>query len=278
MSDTSKTYKELASPYFAEVFSLIEKVCKVLKVPIYLIGAHAKIILMLEKGIRPSRGTKDIDFAIMIPDITSYDHFLTELEKAGFRKVREPYRVIYDKTNTVVDILPFGQIEEESTIKFTDRNTELSVLGMGEVLDKAIQIGHEGFEIRVPPLVGIMILKLISWSEKPDRKKDLDDTFEIIKDYFEFSQEDFYTNHLEMVDKLNTENFILEAGSFMIGVEMGKIMKEDSLLRDTILKIINSELNESPGSISIYFVQKEYFKDLKKVKRVFTLIWQGIND
>jgi len=277
MSNTSKTYKDLASPHFGEVFSFIEKVCIEQNVPIYLIGAHARIILMLEKGVLPSRGTKDIDFAIMIPDISSYDRFLSELEKVGFRKVKEPYRVIYDKTNTVVDVLPFGQIEEEGTIKFTDRKTELSVLGMGEVLDNAIQIEHEGFTIHVPPLVGIMILKLISWSEKSDRKKDLDDSFEIIKDYFEFSKDNFYENHLEMVDELNDENFILEAGSYMIGVEMGKIMKENSLLRNSISKIINSELNESPGSISIYFLQKEYFKDHTLAKRVFTLIKQGMN-
>jgi len=59
---------------------------------------------------------------------------------------------INDKTNTVVDILPFGQIEEEGTIKFTDRKTELSVIGMGEVLDGAIKIKHEGFELKLPPL------------------------------------------------------------------------------------------------------------------------------
>ncbi|MDT8394607.1 MAG: hypothetical protein RQ761_12240 [Bacteroidales bacterium] len=276
MSDTSKTYKELASPHFGEVFSLIENVCKKQNVPVYLIGAHAKIILMLKEGIRPARGTKDIDFAIMIPDISSYDNFLSELEKYGFRRVQEPYRVIYGKTNTVVDILPFGQIEEEGTIKFTDRKTELSVLGMEEVLDSAIQIEHEGFDVSVPPLVGLMILKLISWSEKPDRHRDLDDSYEIIKDYFEISQENFYQNYLEMVDELNAENFTLEAGSFMVGVEMGLLMKENSILRNTILKIVNNELNESPGSISIYFLQKKYFNDHNLVKRVFTLIDQGI--
>lgn len=129
MSNTSKTYKELASAHFAEVFSLIEKVCKEHNIPVYLIGAHAKIILLLEKGIIPARGTKDIDFAIMIPDLASYDNFLSSLLEVGFRKMSEPYRVNFEKTDTIVDILPFGQIEEEGIIKFTNRKTELSVLG-----------------------------------------------------------------------------------------------------------------------------------------------------
>jgi len=276
MSDTSKTYKELASPHFADVFSLIEKVCKELAVPVYLIGAHAKVVLLLEKGIIPARGTKDIDFAVMMPDLDSYDNFLSSLLKVGFRKMSEPYRVKYDKTDTIVDILPFGQIEEEGTIKFTDRKTELSVLGMGEVLDKAIQIDHEGYVVSLPPLVGLMILKLISWSQKPERKKDLDDSYEIIKDYYEISKEFFYRGHAEMVDEISEDNFMLMAGSYMIGVEMGKIMKVNSLLQDTVLNIIQSELEEKPGSISIYFLQKGFFKDHQIVREVFTLINKGL--
>lgn len=278
MSNTSaKTYKELASPHFGEVFALIEAICKGQNIAVYLIGAHARIILHLEKGIQPMRGTRDIDFAVMIPDIETYDNFLTELEKAGFRRVQEPYRVIYDKTDTVVDILPFGQIEEEGTVKFTDRKTELSVVGMGEVLDGAIKIRHEGFDVKVPPLVGIMILKLISWREKPDRKKDLDDVFEIIRNYFEISKDSFYANHLDIVDELNTENFIIEAGSFMIGKEMGKIIKKESVLRTSIMDIIKKEIEEKPGSISLYFLQKEYFKDYTFIKRIFSLILKGLN-
>lgn len=271
------TYKELASPHFGEVFSLIEGICKKQKIPVYIIGAHAKIILLLEKGIKPGRGTKDIDFAIMIPDIVSYNSFLAVLEKVGFRKTSEAYRVIYDKTDTVIDILPFGQIEEEGTVKFTDRKTELSVVGMEEVLEGAVEIKHEGFNVKVAPLAGIMILKLISWKEKPYRTKDLDDIHEIILNFFEFSKDNFYKNHLYLIDELISDNFIIEAGSFMIGKEMGGIIKTNSFLRTSILDIINKEINEKPGSISIYFYQNEYFKDYALISRIFSLIHKGLN-
>lgn len=278
MIDTSgKTYKELASSHFGEVFSLIEEICRKQKIPVYLIGAHAKIILLLEKGIKPNRGTKDIDFAVMMPDHASYESFLAALEKAGFRKTNEPYRVIYDKTDTVVDILPFGQIEEEGTVKFTDRKTELSVVGMEEVLDEAINIEHEGFDVKVAPLAGIMILKLISWKEKQNRTKDLDDVYEIIRDFFEFSKDSFYENHTDLIDELSSDSFIIEAGSFMIGKEMGEIIKKNSFLRTSILDIINKEINEEPGSISSYFYQKDYFKDYALIKRIFLLILKGLN-
>lgn len=279
MSNTlGKTYKELASPHFGEVFALIEEICREKHFPVYLIGAHARIILLLEQGIKPMRGTRDIDFAIMIPDIATYDSFLSALKKVGFRKVKEPYRVIYEKTNTVVDILPFGQIEEEGTVKFTDRKTELSVIGMEEVLNGAIKIKHEGFDVNLPPLVGIMILKLISWNEKPDRTKDLDDIYEIINNYWEIAQGSFYENHIDLIDELNEDDFIIEAGSLMIGIEMGEIIRKESLLRTMILDIIQKEIDEEPGSISLYFLQKDYFENYEQIKRIFMLIHKGLDE
>lgn len=276
MNTSDKTYKALVSPFFDEVFQIIEKTCKSHNVPVYLIGAHARIFLFLEKGIKPGRGTGDIDFAVMMPDMASYDSFLKALIKDGFRKVKEPYRLIYDETDTVVDILPYGQIEEEGTVKFTDRKTELSVIGLEEVLSESVEIKHGGNSINMPPLIGILILKLISWSEKNDRKKDLDDICEIIKNYFEYSSEIFYKKYLDIIDELNDKNFILEAGSYMIGADIKNITATNESLNKLIQELIDNELQESPGSISIYFLQKDYFEDHKLVKRVFKLINRGL--
>ncbi len=272
-----KTYKELASLHFKDVFTIIEEVCRNHGIPVYLIGAHARILLMLKEGLEPARGTKDIDFAIMIPDIDSYDSFMSDLIDMGFRKVNEPYRVILDKTNTVVDILPFGQIEEEGTVKFTDRKTELSVIGMEEVLDKAIKLEHEGFEIKVPPLVGIIVLKLISWDEKLYRTKDLDDIYEIIRDYFNVANDEFYEKYTSILDELNEEDFMIESGAFMIGIGIKNIIEESSYLKQKIIEIIDKELGEEPGSIGEYFLQQNHFDNYRTVKRIFSLISKGIS-
>jgi len=70
-----KTFKELSLPFFKEVYKLIDKVCTEYGVQFYLIGAQARDIHLLESNIRPTRGTKDIDFAIMLPDIETYCRF-----------------------------------------------------------------------------------------------------------------------------------------------------------------------------------------------------------
>lgn len=57
MSISNQTYKELAIPYFKEVFDSIDEVMMKLKVPYYLIGASAIALELLKEGIKPSRGT-----------------------------------------------------------------------------------------------------------------------------------------------------------------------------------------------------------------------------
>ena len=65
MSTLNQTYKELAIPFFKESFDCIDEVMQDLNIPYYLIGVNAIALELLKKGIKPSRGTKDIDFAVM---------------------------------------------------------------------------------------------------------------------------------------------------------------------------------------------------------------------
>jgi predicted nucleotidyltransferase len=141
----------------------------------------------------------------------------------GFRKVIEPYRIIHDPTNTVVDLLPFGKIEEKGTVKFTDRKTELSVVGFSEVLKTPdIKKLDEDTTVQVTPLEGIIIMKLISFNDKPERTKDLDDIHDILIHYFELNDERFYENVPEILDEFAETDFRLEAGAWLAGHDTGR--------------------------------------------------------
>jgi len=70
MTTSGQTYKELAIPYFKEVFQIIDEVLSERGIPYYLVGVNAIALELLEKGHKPSRGTKDIDFAIMISSMS----------------------------------------------------------------------------------------------------------------------------------------------------------------------------------------------------------------
>ncbi|GAA3573316.1 nucleotidyl transferase AbiEii/AbiGii toxin family protein [Snuella lapsa] len=196
MSTSSQTYKELAIPYFKEVFDCIDKVMVKLNIPYYLIGASAIALELLKKGIKPSRGTKDIDFAIMISSIQEFETIVQELSNFGFIKVSAPWTLYNDTFNVAIDLLPFGEIEENHTINFNERYTDLHVFGFREVLQDPQTVQIEEKSIQVPSLPGMIILKLIAWSDRPEeRDTDLYDILRIIKHYFELDFDDIVEHH-----------------------------------------------------------------------------------
>ncbi|MBK9317509.1 MAG: hypothetical protein IPM91_00850 [Bacteroidetes bacterium] len=232
----------------------------------------------MENGIKPGRGTNDIDFAVMLPEMDVYEHLKERIIDRGFRKVNEPYRLIFDKTDTVIDLLPFGEIEEEGTVIFTDRKTELSVVGMKEVNDHSVVVNFQDFSITISPLVGIVILKLISFSDKPERKKDLDDIYVILNSYFEINKEEFYESHTDMLEEIETDNFILLAGARMMGRDIKKIIAISPVLTTRIVGILELELQEQTGSITQYFLSRELYKEHGLVKSIFIQILKGIEE
>lgn len=275
---SKKTYRELVLPYLKDAFLIIDNVCNDLGISYYLIGAQARNFHLLENGIFPARGTKDIDFAVMLPEIKSYDRMKDHLVENGFRKISEPYRLIHDLTNTVIDLLPFGEIEEEGTVKFTERETELSVIGLKEVSEHTVVANLDEITIKVSPLEGIVILKLISFNEKTERKKDLDDISEIIRNYFDINNNRFFQEHLDIVDQIEADDFIQLAGARLLGRDMKKILIQTEKLSKHIGEIIRNELEENPGSITQYVLSKSLFRDYQLTKDIFTQLLKGITE
>lgn len=172
MTNSSKsTYRELAIPYFLEVFQLIDEVLHQHQVPYYLIGVNAISLKLLQDGIKPSRGTKDIDFAIMVSSFEVYDSIKNDLIKKGFNAVKAPYTLYHPQYKVAIDLLPFGDIEENDTINFHEREVEMVVLGFKETLEEAeTLVLDEPLVVKVPPLHGMCVLKLIAWSDRPEHR------------------------------------------------------------------------------------------------------------
>jgi predicted nucleotidyltransferase len=273
-----KTYKELSNPFIAEVYALIDGVCKKNNISCYLIGAQARDINLLESGIRPMRGTMDIDFAVMLPDMNTYENVFKELLDVGFRKTNMPYRIIYDKTDTVIDILPFGEIEEVGTVKFIERQVMLSVIGFKEVNEIAQEIQVGDLVIRVTPMEGIFILKLVSWNEKPiDRSKDLEDLQFILKNYFELNSEIIYDHHTDFFEEISEQNFQILAGARVLGRDMAKALNLSQQLKLKIENILKHRLQNKLGDMNHY--QNEFRDEIESMNKIIIeQILKGINE
>ena len=203
MNSSDQTYKQYSFADHKEVYGILETVFHKKKIKYYLIGANARDVQMYKVGVKPNRGTADIDFAIMVPDIEVYDSVFNELCDLGFRRTRENYRLFYEKTNTAIDLMPYGEIEQDYTVNFTERDLTLSVLGFNEVGSEMelVRIVEEGYDLNVSPVEGLLILKLVSWSENPEaRTKDLDDISALLNIVWEFYEEEAYEHHQDLFD------------------------------------------------------------------------------
>lgn len=246
---SKKTYKELAIPHFKEVFEIIDTVMTPKGYPYYLIGASALALEFLEQGIKVFRGTKDIDFAVMLSRLEQYEEIMDQLKSYGFSRVQNvPHRVYNNNLRVEVDILPFGQIEQGHTIQFLDKKTELHVLGFTEVLKNAEKYQFEGMTIAVPTLPGMVLLKLIAWSDRPDRRMhDLADILHIIDHYFNLNFDEITDYHH---DTFTEEKYFdkLKIGAIVLGRKVKKYLEESIYLKQSINKLLEENLREISGS------------------------------
>ncbi|WP_430815895.1 hypothetical protein [Carboxylicivirga sp. RSCT41] len=257
MNTSNQSYKELAIPYFRETFECIDKIMKARNIPYYLIGVSAIALELLKKGIKPCRGTKDIDFAIMISSMAEYEGISDALINNGYNKVKAPWTFYSDKFNVAIDILPFGEIEEQDTINFNKRYSDLHVLGFTEVLEEAISIPIEEKMVNIPPLPGMIILKLVAWSDRPEeRDNDLTDILKIIEHYFDLEFDDIVENHNDIFPDDGFDQMKIAAE--VLGRKAAMFLDKSV----TLSQRIHSVLKENLSDASMSEIAREWSKKL----------------
>ncbi len=268
MSTSNQTYKELAIPYFRETFDCIDDVMRKLNIPYYLIGVNAIELELLKEGIKPGRGTKDIDFAVMISSVSEFESIIAEMEKKGFKKVAAPWTFYSEAYNLAVDILPFGEIEEIDRINFTNRHIDLHVLGFREVMEEAKQVEIEDKIAHIPPLPGMVILKLIAWSDRPqERQNDLSDIIRIIEHYFLIAWDEIAEKHFDILDQDTEDQKIFAAE--LLGRQSRMYLQKSEVISKRIQNVLDNNLQEAEKSA----IAREWARKLdSEIEYAFTLL------
>ena len=248
MNTSNQSYKELAIPYFGEVFESIDKVMHKHQISYYLIGASAIALELLKEGVKPNRGTKDIDFAIMISSLDQYKEVGKSLLEEGFNKVKAPWTFYSERYNIVIDLLPFGEIEERDTVQFNNRFTDLHVLGFKEVLAHPQQVQIEEKLVNIPPLAGMIILKLVAWSDRPEeRTNDLSDILQIIEHYFDYNFDEIVEHHNDIFPEEGFDQ--LRIAAEVLGRKSKIFLEKSERLSNRIYLVLQNNLTEQEQSV-----------------------------
>lgn len=281
MSTSDLSYKAYSFADHKVVYLILEETFKAFGVHYYLIGANARDVQLYKAGGKPNRGTADIDFAVMLPDIKTYNDLKNQLKEKGFADAvgNLPYRLYYEASNTVVDLLPYGEIAQKYTVSFTERELELSVIGLEEVGLETENFEHpEGFTMHVTPAHGIVILKLISWSEKPDRTKDLQDIKALLEVAWNLYEDEFFKESSIYSDLFNEPNFDTHlAAARVMGRKMQVVLNLNAQLKQLIVNEIQKELGDHAGLKSQQMVWGTN-QTIEEIRNIFNALYKGLND
>lgn len=236
MNTSNQSYKRLSIPYFKDVFELIDGVFQEFGINYYLVGANAIALQILkESTTKPPRGTKDIDFAIMVPTILKFEEVMDRLVSIGFVRAQQSINtLIYKNGATVVDILPFGKIEEEFTENFSQRRIDLHILGYAEVLADTEVVRIEDLLVNVPALSGMVVLKLISYQDRPEeRQNDLYDILYVIENFYSLQEDEILENHFDVIEQLSEYDRILISAQ-VLGRQASKYLNQNLKLKEHV--------------------------------------------
>jgi predicted nucleotidyltransferase len=140
-------------------------------------------------------------------------------------------------------LLPFGEIEEKDTINFKDRNKDLHVLGFKEVLGKTNTIQIEDRIAQIPTLQGMVILKLVSWSDRPEERfDDPQDVLHIIKNYFEHNWDEIVEFHNDVFPEGDIDP--LKVAARVLGRKVAEILNQSERLKTRMLNVLQENTSD----------------------------------
>jgi predicted nucleotidyltransferase len=248
-------------PETAEILAIISHSAERNNIPFFMVGATARDLFFKSR-----RATIDLDLGIQIATWQLYDTLFEELVKTGhFRKSGTVHRLHFIKSDFEfpVDIVPFGCISEANGIISWPDKKQMSILGFEEAYQDSytVKIG-ESIEktIQIASPVGLVIMKLIAWSESTDRaEKDAQDLELMFSDYHAI-----FDNSERMFDYpeiMNVTGFDLQrSGTVLLGKDAASILKENETGK-VIRSIIGNELNTSKSKLAIDMMAKNRFSE-----------------
>ncbi|WP_111493700.1 nucleotidyl transferase AbiEii/AbiGii toxin family protein [Marinobacter bohaiensis] len=217
-------------------YEVITRVANDKRVPFIIVGASARDLVMHHGyGADIQRATRDIDLAVQVEDWDAFHAIKSSLVAEGYRETKASQRSIDDQ-DIPLDIVPFGPLENpDAKIKWPDGTSEMGVMGFKEALDHAdrvIVVGDPSLELPVASPVGLVLLKLVAWSERDPqiRKKDAADILYLLHNYENIPTmtDRLYDQHLDVMESYDWDS--RHAGAHILGLDVAGIAEPKTLL------------------------------------------------
>ncbi|MBD1429821.1 MULTISPECIES: nucleotidyl transferase AbiEii/AbiGii toxin family protein [Sphingobacterium] len=265
------------------IFDIVERSFNQLNIDFYLIGALARQV-WYEKGNMSFRTTKDVDYAVLVCNEDEYQRiraYLIDTEK--FTPYRGNAFVLIAPDGTQVDILPFGEIEDDGSVTVNGQGmTSIRVDGLIDVYNNGIEdVEFEtGHSFKVATLPAIALLKFIAYDDRPEhRQKDATDISNLVVHFFTLNDEMIYQHHNDLFDE--TKNIVFESiGPIVLGREMRKIASSNEGLVKRLNNILEKHIQKEENSAFVRLMVNPLNDDstIESVVKALKDIYKGFNN
>lgn len=268
--------EDLRQQNLKELFKIVESVFTEFEVEFYILGAMARDAWYAKRQIG-SRTTRDVDFALYVSSQEQYDEIIKQLiNKHGFSEIKGiPFR-LQTPFDYTIDLTPFGEIGiDEAILPDETWDRPIFVNGFKEIFEHAlvpVEVEDDSsLTFRVASLASIVLLKLIAYDDRPERRNtDPADISDIILHFFDIESEVIYEDHNDLFDR---DLELHEIAAVVIGREMSEILKVNKVLRDRVLRILSLE-ERTQKKMAEAMARKDITLD--QVERWFQLLREAV--
>lgn len=266
-------------PSLSQMLAALERGFSHFGIDFYLVGAVARDIHIGYHKLPAKRATDDIDFAVLIRDEKKYKELREFLiEKEGFTSYKENQLVLIWQNGKEVDLMPFEDATAKGSISIASVGlTDLKVDGFKEVYESQLpEVELEDtHRFKFCSLPGIVLLKLIAWSDRPEwRESDITDISYIIEHFYTIHEEEIWEHHNDLFPNDDSEEYKdIELAAQVLGRKVGAIAKPNQPLVNRLQQI----LSKTQDRIAI--IMTSYFDStIEENKRILRRLLQGIEE
>lgn len=276
MLDVSAALENSEKEVLIRVFEVFDE----LSLSFILVGAGARDLLYKYKyGIQPGRATEDSDFAVQIESWDEFHKLSDAFVSKGFRVDEGRHHRFYSPQGRMVDIVPFGNIEDENNLISwpPDNSFQMSVLGFKEALGKAERVlvsNEPAIEINVVSVPALAALKIVAWTDRePDKKiKDASDFLFFLNTHETVLGEDLY----ERIDLLEAyDGDIVFCAAHVLGEEVGELLTNK--LRGYLISFYRGEIEHRNMEVFIEDINRNgYANDYERNENLAKAFFRGL--
>jgi predicted nucleotidyltransferase len=264
----------------ATVVQALQDVAQALGIDYFLMGAAARdLMLQHAHNIAPSRLTEDVDFAVSVPNWTSFESLRTALLSSDqFSGNPSPaiHKLRHKATGLPLDIVPFGGIENtDRTISWPpDHHTVFDCFGAREAFEASIPLQlPNNVTLRVASIPALALLKITAWQDRKHSHpgRDAGDLLLYIRHYMDCNNLDRAAQ--DHRDLFNTDEYDHEAtGARLLGRDIAHLLNKQSI--EPVLSIL---LPQADAGGSLLLAQQSGL-DLERARKLIAALCYGLTD